>query len=78
MQNKYNENHMSITKLNEIAKKIAKEALCQVNATVHIYRKTFASVQYRRTGNILLVLSCWDMQIQGLPLNSILSMKSRI
>ena len=55
MQNKYNENHMSITKLNEIAKKIAKEALCQVNATVHIYRKTFASVQYRRTGNILLV-----------------------
>lgn len=37
------------------AKGIAQEAGCHVNATVHIYRKTFASITYRRTNDILLV-----------------------
>ena len=50
-----NDNKVSITKLDMMAKKIAREAGCAVNATVHIYRKTFASVQYRKTGKILLV-----------------------
>ena len=50
-----NDNKISITKLDMMAKKIAREAGCAVTATVHIYRKTFASVQYRKTGNIILV-----------------------
>ena len=50
-----NDNKISITKLDMMAKKIAREAGCAATATVHIYRKTFASVQYRKTGNILLV-----------------------
>lgn len=55
MKNKQNDNHMSKTKLEEMAKKIARNAGCTVNATLHVYRKTFASVLYRKTGNILLV-----------------------
>lgn len=38
-----------------IAKKIAADAGCHCKATVHTYRKTFASVMYRKTGDVLLV-----------------------
>lgn len=38
-----------------ISKSIAEKASCSIKATVHIYRKTFASVTYRRTSDILLV-----------------------
>lgn len=38
-----------------ISKSIAEKANCSTKATVHIYRKTFASVTYRRTSDILLV-----------------------
>ncbi len=38
-----------------IAKDIRKRAGVHCVTTVHIYRKTFASETYRRTGNIKLV-----------------------
>lgn len=41
--------------LEKIAKGIANAANCHVKATVHIYRKTFASVIYRKTNDIVLV-----------------------
>lgn len=41
--------------LETIAKDIAARANCHVIATVHIYRKTFASITYRRTNDVLLV-----------------------
>lgn len=41
--------------IEDIAKDISKRAECHCNATVHVYRKTFASVTYRKTGDILLV-----------------------
>ena len=41
--------------IEKIAKDIAKRAGVHCTATVHIYRKTFASETYRRTGNIKLV-----------------------
>ncbi len=34
---------------------IASRAHCHVRATVHVYRKTFASILYRKTENVLLV-----------------------
>lgn len=41
--------------IEDIAKAIGKRAGVHCTATVHIYRKTFASETYRRTGNIKLV-----------------------
>ena len=41
--------------IEKVAKEIAESASCHVKATVHIYRKTFASVTYRKTNDILLV-----------------------
>lgn len=41
--------------LEDIAKDISTKAECHCKATVHVYRKTFASVTYRKTGDILLV-----------------------
>lgn len=41
--------------IQKIAKAIAEKANCHVKATVHIYRKTFASVTYRKTADLLLV-----------------------
>lgn len=41
--------------IEKIAKEIAEEAGCHVKATVHVYRKTFASVTYRRTNDVVLV-----------------------
>lgn len=41
--------------IENMAKGIAESANCHVKATVHIYRKTFASVTYRKTNDILLV-----------------------
>lgn len=41
--------------IEEIAKKIGARAGVHCKTTVHIYRKTFASETYRRTGNIKLV-----------------------
>lgn len=37
------------------AKAIGKRANCHCSATVHVFRKTFASEEYRRTGNIKYV-----------------------
>lgn len=37
------------------AKSIAARAHCRISATVHVYRKTFASILYRKTGDVLLV-----------------------
>lgn len=34
------------------AKEIGKRAGCHCSTTVHVYRKTFASEEYRRTGNV--------------------------
>lgn len=39
----------------DISKNIAMKAGCAISATVHSYRKTFASITYRKTGDILLV-----------------------
>lgn len=42
--------------MQKIAKGIATRAgITRLKATVHVYRKTFASVLYRKTKNILLV-----------------------
>lgn len=41
--------------LEKIAKGIAVKAECKVSATVHVYRKTFASREYVRTKDILYV-----------------------
>lgn len=41
--------------IEDIAKEIGKRAGVHCKTTVHIYRKTFASETYRRTGNIKLV-----------------------
>lgn len=41
--------------IEDIAKEIGKRAGVHCTTTVHIYRKTFASETYRRTGNIKLV-----------------------
>lgn len=38
-----------------LSKEIAFEAGCHCKSTVHVYRKTFASVLYRKTSDILLV-----------------------
>lgn len=46
---------MSKNTIELIAKKIANAAGCHCKATVHIYRKTFASVLYRKTNDVLLV-----------------------
>ena len=37
------------------ARDIARRAQCKIKATVHVYRKTFASILYRKTENVLLV-----------------------
>lgn len=41
--------------IEEIAKEIAARAGCRNVATVHVYRKTFASREYQRTKDILYV-----------------------
>lgn len=41
--------------IEEIAKEIAERAGCKCVATVHVYRKTFASREYARTNDILYV-----------------------
>ena len=41
--------------IEEIAKEIAERAGCRNTATVHVYRKTFASREYQRTKDILYV-----------------------
>ncbi len=37
------------------ARDIARRAQCKIKATVHVYRKTFASILYRKTESVLLV-----------------------
>ena len=40
----------------KVAKKIARQAgITRLNATVHVYRKTFVTMMYRKTKNILMV-----------------------
>lgn len=46
---------ISVGALEDIAKAIGKRAGVHCTTTVHVYRKTFASETYRRTGNIKLV-----------------------
>lgn len=41
--------------IEKMAKEIGKRANCHCNTTVHIYRKTFASEEYRRTKNVKYV-----------------------
>lgn len=41
--------------IEKIAKDIGKRANCHCTTTVHVYRKTFASEEYRRTGNVKYV-----------------------
>lgn len=41
--------------IESIAKEIGKRAGCHCATTVHVYRKTFASEEYRRTGNVKYV-----------------------
>lgn len=41
--------------IEKIAKEIGKRAGCHCQTTVHVYRKTFASEEYRRTGNVKYV-----------------------
>jgi site-specific recombinase XerD len=41
--------------IESIAKQISIDAGCHIQATVHTYRKTFASVMYRKTSDVLLV-----------------------
>ena len=49
------ENAIGNGTIEDIAKEIGKRAGVHCTTTVHIYRKTFASETYRRTGNIKLV-----------------------
>lgn len=46
---------ISNSTIEKIAKEIGKRANCHCNTTVHIYRKTFASEEYRRTKNVKYV-----------------------
>lgn len=47
---------ISNTAIERIAKEIAERAgIKRIRATVHVYRKTFASIMYRKTKNILFV-----------------------
>lgn len=46
---------ISNSTIEKIAKEIGKRASCHCNTTVHIYRKTFASEEYRRTKNVKYV-----------------------
>lgn len=66
-----------------IAKSIAEKAGCSVKATVHIYRKTFASITYRRTSDILLVSkllghASTDVTIRYYLVDDIDSMESKM
>lgn len=46
---------IGVSALEKIAKNIGRKAGVHCTTTVHVYRKTFASETYRRTGNIKLV-----------------------
>lgn len=46
---------MTTGSIENIAKEIGKRAGCHCTTTVHVYRKTFASETYKRTGNVKLV-----------------------
>ena len=43
------------TTLEAVASEISLRANCHIRATVHVYRKTYASILYRKTGDVLLV-----------------------
>lgn len=69
--------------IEEIAKSIAKRAECHCKATVHIYRKTFASIAYRKTGDVLLVSkmlghASTDVTIQCYLVDDIEEMKYKL
>lgn len=51
----YDDVPMTTGSIEDIAKRIGKRANCHCNTTVHVYRKTFASEEYRRTGNVKYV-----------------------
>ena len=46
---------MTTGSIEDIAKRIGKRANCHCSTTVHVYRKTFSSEEYRRTGNVKYV-----------------------
>lgn len=46
---------MTTGTIEKIAKDIGKRAGCHCTTTVHVFRKTFASEEYRRTGNVKYV-----------------------
>ena len=41
--------------IESIAKEIGKRASCHCTTTVHVYRETFPSEEYRRTGSVKYV-----------------------
>ena len=49
------ENALSRNAIEQISREIAKRANCHCKATVHIYRKTFATQLYKKTKDIKLV-----------------------
>ena len=46
---------MTTGSIEDIAKEIGKRGNCHCNTTVHVYRKTFASMEYRRTKDVKYV-----------------------
>ena len=49
-------NRMKEYGIEKLAKEMAvRGGVTRITATVHVYRKTFASVLYRKTGDVLLV-----------------------
>lgn len=49
-------NRLGKTSIEKMAKEMAiRGGVIRIRATVHVYRKTFASVLYRKTGDVLLV-----------------------
>lgn len=46
---------MTTGSIEDISKRIGERANCHCNTTVHVYRKTFASMEYRRTKDVKYV-----------------------
>lgn len=76
-------NRLKNYSLERIAKEIAlRGGLTRIVATVHVYRKTFASVLYRKTGDVLLVSKLLghakpDMTVQYYLIDDIEEMQSK-
>ena len=74
---------ISLASIEKIAKDISIRANCHVVATVHTYRKTFASVLYRKTNDSLLVSKLLghngvDVTVQCYLVDDIEEMKHKV